>query len=133
MIGNETTLEHVEEELSWAGLAVAYALRAGEVALIVLLALLVSPPLMVATVVVVVPLIALAVVTAAIAAVVALPVLVVRRLHRHRTPDAHAVVHRLAKLGRDDSAIAASRVRRLAARLQAKLHVQHDRTATPSG
>ena len=129
----ETTLEHIEEELSWAGLAVAYTLRAAEVALIVLIALLVCPPLMIATFVVVAPLAILAVAAAALAAVIALPVLVVRRLHRHRTPDAHALVHRLARLGREDSALAASRLRRLAARLQAKLHVQHEgRTVPPS-
>ena len=95
----ESTIEHIEEELSWAGLAIAYMLRAAEVALIVLIALLVCPPLMIAAFVVVAPLALIAVVVAALAAVIALPVLVVRRLHRHRTPDAHALVHRLARLG----------------------------------
>jgi hypothetical protein len=129
----ETTLEHVEEELSWAGLAVAYTLRAGEVALIVLIALLVTPPLMIAAFVVVAPLLVLATVALAIAAIVALPVFVVRRVHRHRTPDHHQVVHRLARLGREDSALAASRLRRLAARLQAKLHVQHGERTVARG
>jgi hypothetical protein len=122
-----TRLERTEEELSWAGLAVAGAIRAAELAVIVLIALLVSPPLMILTVVVVVPFIALAVVIGAVAAVIALPVFVIRHLHRHRASHAHDLVHRLARLGREDSALAASRVRRIAARAQAKLHVQADR------
>jgi hypothetical protein len=124
-------LERTEEELSWAGLAVAGTIRTGELAAIALLALLVCPPLAILTVVVVVPLIALAVVIGAVAAVIALPVFVVRHLHRHRAPHAHALVHRLAQLGRKDSALAASRVRRLAARAQAKLYVKRDRTVAP--
>jgi hypothetical protein len=117
------SLERFEEELSWVGLVIAWSLRTAELALIALIALLVCPPLMVATVVVVVPLIALAVVIGAVAAVIALPVFVVRHLHARRTPRAHELVHRLAQLGRQDSARAASRVRRLAARAQAKLYV----------
>jgi hypothetical protein len=124
-------LERTEEELSWAGLAVAGTIRTGELAAIALIALLVCPPLAILTVVVVVPLIALAVVIGAVAAVIALPVFVVRHLHRHRAPHAHALVHRLAQLGRKDSALAASRVRRLAARAQAKLYVKRDRTVAP--
>jgi hypothetical protein len=58
-------------------------------------------------------------------------VLVVRHLHRHRAPHAHALVHRLAQLGRKDSGLAASGVRRLAARAQAKLYVKRDRTSAP--
>ena len=65
---------------------------------------------------------ALAVVIGAIAAIIALPVFVIRHLHGHRAPHAHALVHRLAQLGREDSALAASRVRRIAARAQATLH-----------
>ena len=116
-----TRLERTEEELSWAGLALAGTLRAGEFAVLAVIALLVCPPLAILTVVVVTPLIALALVVGAVVAVIALPVLVVRHLHRHRAPHAHARVHRLAQLGRKDSALAASRVRRLAARAQAKL------------
>ena len=123
-----TTLERTEEELSWAGLALAGTLRAGEFAVLAVIALLVSPPLAILTVVVVAPLIALALVVGAVVAVIALPVLVVRHLHRHRAPHAHELVHRLARLGRKDSALAASRLRRLAARAQAKLHVRRDRT-----
>jgi hypothetical protein len=127
----QTSLERAEEELSWAGLAVAGTLRTVEFAVIALIALLVCPPLAILTVVVVVPLIALALVVGAVAAVIALPVFLVRHLHRHRAPHAHELVHRLARLGRKDSALAASRVRRLAARAQAKLYVKRDRTLAP--
>ena len=127
----QTRLEHTVEELSWAGLAVAGTLRAVEFAVIAIIALLICPPLAILTVVVVVPLIALAVVIGAVAAVIALPVFVVRHLHHHRAPHAEALVHRLARLGRQDSALAASRVRRVAARAQATLHVRHDRTPAP--
>ena len=124
-------LERAEEELSWVGLAVAETLRAAELAAIALIALLVCPPLAILTVVVVVPLIALAVVIGAVAAVIALPVFVIRHLHRHRAPRAHELVHRLARTGRSDSVLAASWIRRLAARAQAKLYVKRDRTSAP--
>jgi hypothetical protein len=122
----QTHLEHTEEELSWVGLALAGTIRVAELAVIVVIALLVCPPLAILTVVVVVPLIALALVIGAVAAVIALPVFVVHHLHRHRATHAHAhaLVHRVAQLGREDSALAASRVRRIAARAQATLHAR---------
>jgi hypothetical protein len=119
-----TRVERTEEELSWAGLALAGTIRAAELAVIVLIALLVCPPLAILTVVVVVPLIALAVVIGAVAAVIALPVFVIHHLHRQRAPHAHALVHRLARLGREDSALAASRARRIAGRALATLHAR---------
>jgi hypothetical protein len=128
-----TGVERVEEELSWVGLAVAWTIRAVELAVIAVIALLVCFPLAILTVVVVAPLLALAIVVAAVVGVIALPVFVAHHLHRHRAPHAPALVHRLARLGREDSALAASRARRLAARAQAKLHVQHDRTLAPPG
>jgi hypothetical protein len=127
----QTRLERTEEELSWAGLALAGTFRAGEFAVIAVIALLVCPPLAILTVVVVVPLLAIALVIGAVVAVIALPVFVVRHLHRHRAPHAHALVHRLAQLGRQDTALAASRARSLAARAQAKLYVKHDRMPAP--
>jgi predicted membrane metal-binding protein len=127
----QTSLERTEEELSWAGLAVAGTLRTAELAVIAVIALLVCPPLAILAVVVVVPLIALAVVIGAVAAVIALPVFVVRQLHHRRAPHAHELVHRLARVGRKDSALAASRMRRLAVRAQAKLYVKPDRTSAP--
>jgi hypothetical protein len=119
-----TRVERTEEELSWAGLALAGTIRTGELAVIAVIALLVCPPLAILTVVVVVPLIALALVIGAVVAVIALPVFVIRHLHRHRAPHAHALVHRLAQAGRQDSALAASRVRRIAARAQETLYAR---------
>ena len=80
-----TVVERAEEELSWAGLAVAETIRVAELAVIALAALLVCPPLLILLVIVVVPTVALAGLVALIASVIALPVFVVRRLHRHRT------------------------------------------------
>jgi hypothetical protein len=130
-VETQTRIEHAEEELSWAGRALAGTLRVGELVLIAVIALLVCPPLAILTVVVVVPLVALALVVGAIAAVIALPVFVVRHLHHHRAPHAEALVHRLARMGRQDSALAASGVRRFVARGQAKLHVSRDGTLAP--
>jgi hypothetical protein len=115
-------VEHAEEELSWAGLAVGETIRVVELAVIAIGALLVCPPLAILAVVVIVPAIAVAVVVGALAAVIALPVFAVRHLHRHRSAEPHAHVHRLAQLGRRDAALAGSRLRRIAARVQAKLY-----------
>ena len=54
--------------------------------------------------------------------VISLPVFVIRHLHRHRAGTAHERVHRLAQLGRKDSAAAVTGVRRFAHRAQAKLY-----------
>jgi hypothetical protein len=80
------------------GPAVAEALRAVELAAIALLALLVCPPLLILTVAVIVPAIAVAAVVGAIA----LPVLAVRRFHRHRAEHVHRryVARARAKLGK---------------------------------
>ena len=115
-------VERSEEELSWAGLAVAETLRAAELAVIAIGALLICPPLAILAVVVVVPTVAIAVVVGAVAAVISLPVFVIRHLHRHRAGSGHERVHRLAQLGRKDTAQAASGARRLAHRAQAKLY-----------
>jgi hypothetical protein len=116
-----TLTERSEEELSWAGLAVAETIRAAELALIVMIALLVTPPLLILAVIVLVPAIAFA----AVAAVIALPVFAIRHLHLHRASHAHARVHRLAQWGREDATVATSRLRRLGSRAQAKLYVKH--------
>jgi hypothetical protein len=131
--GTRTGVERAEEELSWAGLALAGTIRVAELAVIAVIALLVCPPFMILTVVVVVALLAVAVVVGAVAAVIALPVFVVHHLHRHRAHHAHSLVRRLACMGRDDSALAASSARRLAARLQTRLFVKRDRTFAPPG
>jgi hypothetical protein len=131
--GTRTGVERAEEELSWAGLALAGTIRVAELAVVAVIALLVCPPFMILTVVVVVALLAAAVVVGAVASVIALPVFVVHHLHRYRAHHAHALVHRLARMGRDDSALAASGVRRLAARLQTSLFVKRDPTSAPPG
>jgi hypothetical protein len=73
-----------EDELSWVSLAVAEAIRVAELAAIALIALLVSPPLMILAVVVIIPAIALTALAGLIACIVALPVFVIRHLHRRR-------------------------------------------------
>jgi len=119
---SEDLVERSEEELSWAGLAVAETLRAAELAAIAIGALLICPPLAILAVVVVVPTVAIALVVGAVAAVISLPVFVIRHLHRHRAGSGHERVHRLARLGREDSAAAVTGVRRFAHRAQAKLY-----------
>ena len=114
---DQDLIEHTEEELSWAGLVVAETLRAAELAVIAIGALLICPPLAILAVVVIVPAIALAVVVGAVAAVIALPVFVVRHLHGHRAGAARARVDRLAQWGRKDAALTGSRARRLVAKL----------------
>jgi hypothetical protein len=122
-----TRVERAEEELSWAGLAVAETIRVAELAVIALGALLVCPPLLILLVIVVVPMVALAGLVALFASVIALPVLVVRHFHRHRGDHAHQRVHRLAELGRTRTVTATSHLHRTAARALAKLGA-HDRT-----
>lgn len=112
-----TLVERSEEDLSWAGLAVAETIRAAELAVIALGALLVCPPLLILAVVVIVPTVA----SAAVVTVIALPVLVVRRFHRHRADHAHQRVRRLAELGRSHTTTATSRLHRVVARALAKL------------
>ncbi len=80
-----TSVERAEDELSKVGLVAAEGVRALEIAAIVLLALLVCSPLMILAVIVLVPAFAMLAVVALVAAVVALPVMAVRRLHRHRS------------------------------------------------
>ncbi len=103
-----TLTERSEEELSWAGLALAETFRAAEFALIALIALLVCPPLLILAVVVIVP----AVIVAAVIGLIALPVLALRHLFRHRADVAHARVHRLAQWGRDEPSKAVAWLRR---------------------
>jgi hypothetical protein len=122
MTAPTTRVEKTEDELSWAGLAVGETTRAVELVVIALGALLFCPPLLILAVVVLVPAIAIALVVGAVTAMIALPVFVVRHLHRHRSEDPHAHVHRLAQLGRNDAALAGSRLRRIAARVQGKLY-----------
>jgi hypothetical protein len=113
-------VERTEEELSWAGLTIAETIRAAELALVALIALLATPPLLILAVIVIVPAVAFALLAGALAA----PVFAVRHLHRHRRDHAHSRVHRLAQWGRQDTAAAASWLRRAGARAQAKLYTK---------
>jgi hypothetical protein len=92
--------ERVEHVALEAEIAAGGALRAVEVAAVVLVGLLVCPPLAILVVVVVAPLLAIALVLGLIFAVLSLPYLVV---HRFRAPDGgHASLmgHRLRRVGR---------------------------------
>jgi hypothetical protein len=114
-MSDQDLIQRTEEDLSWAGLAVAETIRAAELAVFAIGALLICPPLAILAVVVIVPAVALAVAVGAVAAVVSLPIFAVRHLHRHRAGAAHARVHRLAQWGRSDPA--GSRAQRLVAKL----------------
>jgi uncharacterized membrane protein len=90
----------IDEIASEADLAAGGALRAVEVAAVVLLGLLVCPPLMILAVVVVVPLLVIALVIGLVVAVLSAPYLLV---HHFRGPDrAHLplLAHRLRHAGR---------------------------------
>lgn len=78
-----TFVERSEDELSRVSLVAGETLRAAEVSVIALAALLVCPPLLILAVIVVVPALAVAGVVALIVCLIALPVYVVRHVRRH--------------------------------------------------
>jgi hypothetical protein len=89
--------EKLEADAGLAGLAAAETLRAGEVAIVVLLALLVCPPLAILAVVVVAPLLVIALVLGLIVAVLSTPYLLVHHFrgpHRTHLP---LLAHRLRR------------------------------------
>jgi membrane protein YdbS with pleckstrin-like domain len=87
----DTTESTTEEAVTWLEIATAVALRGAELAVVAVATVFIAPPLVILAVVVIVPLLALA----AVVSVVAVPVLVVRRVHRHRSAHPHQFVHRL--------------------------------------
>ena len=92
--------EKLEKDAVVAGFAAAGALRAVEVAAVVLLGLLVCPPLAILVVVVVLPLLVIALVIALLAAVITTPYLLV---HHFRSPHGGHIsllAHRLRQAGR---------------------------------
>ena len=95
-----TATERLEEDATLAGLAAAGALRAVDVAAIVLLGLLVVPPLAILAVVVIVPLVAIALVVALLAAVFTVPYLLVQHLRHHHGGHGALLAHRLRVAGR---------------------------------
>jgi hypothetical protein len=90
-----TTEPIAEEALTDAGVAIAATLRIVEAAAIGLATVFIAPPLVILAAVVVLPLAGLAAVAGLIASVFALPVIVARRIHRHRVAHPHRFVHRL--------------------------------------
>jgi hypothetical protein len=90
-----TPVEKLEKDALVTGFAAAGALRAFEVAAVVLLGLLVCPPLAILVVVVVVPLLVIALVAALLAAVLTVPYLLVRHLRGHHGGHASLLGHRL--------------------------------------
>ena len=93
-------VEKIEEDASLAGLAAGETLRAGEVALVVLLGLLVCPPLAILVVVVVVPLLVMALVLGLLAAVLSTPYLLVHHFRGHHGGHGALLAHRLRLAGR---------------------------------
>jgi hypothetical protein len=94
-----TPAERIEEIASEADLAAGGALRAVEVAAVVLLGLLVCPPLLILVVVVVVPLLVIALVLGLIAAVLSAPYLLVHHFRGHDRRHASLLAHRLRGAG----------------------------------
>jgi hypothetical protein len=95
-----STAEKIEEDASLAGLAAGEALRAVEVAAVVLIGLLVCPPLAILVVVVVVPLLVTALVLGLLAAVLSAPYLLVHHFRGHDRRHASLLAHRLRGAGR---------------------------------
>jgi hypothetical protein len=92
--------EELEEDAALAGVAAAGALRAVEVAAVVLLGLLVCPPLAILVVLVVVPILVTAIVLGLLAAVLATPYLLVRHFRGHPGGHLSLLAHRLRVAGR---------------------------------
>jgi hypothetical protein len=90
----------LEEDAALAGLAAGEALRAVEVAAVVLLGLLVCPPLAIFVVVVVVPLLVTALVLGLLAVVVSTPYLLVHHFRGRHAGHPALLVHRLRAAGR---------------------------------
>ena len=92
--------EKLEEDAELAGVAAAGALRAVEVAAVVLLGLLVCPPLAILVVLVAVPILVTALVLGLLAAVLATPYLLVHHLRGHGGNHLSLLTHRLRRAGR---------------------------------
>jgi hypothetical protein len=92
--------EKIAQDASLAELAAGDALRAVDVAAVVLIGLLVVPPLAILTVVVVVPLVAMALVLGLIAAVFSAPYLLVQHFRAPDRRHTSLLAHRLRQAGR---------------------------------
>jgi Flp pilus assembly protein TadB len=105
-----STAEKLEKDAALAEVATGDALRAVEVAAVVLLGLLVCPPLLILVVVVVVPLLAMALVVGLIGAVISAPYLLVHHLRAHDRRHASLLAQRLRGAGRALVALAPHRI-----------------------
>jgi hypothetical protein len=92
--------EKLEQDAELAGVAAAGALRAVEVAAVVLLGLLVCPPLAILVVLVVVPILVTALVLGLLAAVLSTPYLLVHHFRGHDRRHLPLLAHRLRLAGR---------------------------------
>jgi hypothetical protein len=93
-------LSRIEEDASLAGVAVGETVRAGEVALLVFVGLLVCPPLAILVFLVVVPLLVAALVLGLLAAVLTTPYLLVHHLRGHHGGHLSLLAHRLREAAR---------------------------------
>ena len=93
-------IEKLEQDALVTGEAAAGALRAVEVASIVLIGLLICPPLAILAVVVVVPLLVIALVVGLLAAVVTVPYLLFHHFRNPHGGHASLLAHRLRAAGR---------------------------------
>ena len=93
-------LEKLEEDASLAGVAAGDALRAGEVALVVFLGLLVCPPLAILVFVVFAPLLVAALIGGLLFAILSAPYLLVHHFRGHDRGHLPLLAHRLRHAGR---------------------------------
>jgi hypothetical protein len=90
----------LDEDASLAAVAVGDALRAGEVALVAFIGLLVCPPLAILVFLVVVPLLVTALALGLVVAVLSTPYLLVHHFRGHHGGHAALLAHRLRRAGR---------------------------------
>jgi hypothetical protein len=107
----------LEDDATLAGLVAADALRAIDVAAIVVLGLLVVPPLAILVVVVVTPLLAIGLALALLAAVITVPYVLVQLLRGHHGGHGALLVQRLRAAGRAVLDLAPHRIDAAARRL----------------
>jgi hypothetical protein len=98
--GAPDAYEKLEEDASRAAVAVGDALRAGEVALVVFVGLLVCPPLAILVFLVVVPLLVTALVLGLVVAVLSTPYLLVHHFRGPHGGHGALLAHRLRRAGR---------------------------------
>jgi len=91
--------QKLEEDAALAGIAVVGALRAVEVAAVVLVGLLVCPPLAILVVLVVVPILVTALVLGLLAVVLSTPYLLVHHFRAHDRRHVALLAHRLRHAG----------------------------------